>query len=244
MGEEIRDPARTLPRAIVIAGIAITAIYVLGTLAVLLALPAREVSGLAGIMEATRRAGERVGAGWIAPVAGALTAIGSLGGVSAWLASCGRLTYVSGFERYLPPSFGRLHPRYGTPHRALIAQGAGAAVFAVMGQAGTTVKGAYDVLVSLTVIAYFIPLLMMFAALIVLQREPAPAGARRIPGGPKVAIAVGALGLVTTRCRWCSQHFRPPTIPTRRSPSPRWWVGRCCSPHSGPCCMCEGARRA
>ena len=198
LSEEIEDAGRTIPRAIVLAGVSITAIYVLGTLAVLLALPRSEVSGLQGIMQATERAGARIGAPWITLVSALLTAIGGLGGVAAWLASNGRLTFVAGVDRYLPPAFGRLHPRWGTPHVALIVQGVGAGVFTLMSQAGTGVQGAYDALVSMTVIAYFIPLLLLFAAMIALQREPAPAGALLTPGGKPVAILMGALGIATT----------------------------------------------
>ncbi len=198
LGDEIEDARRTIPRAIVLAGAAITAIYFLGTLAVLLALPKSEVTGLAGILEAISRVGSKVGAPWIAPAAALLTAIGGIGGVGAWLASNGRLTFVAGVDRYLPPAFGKLHPRYGTPHVALLVQGAGAALFTALSQAGTGVKGAYDALVSMTVLAYFIPLLLVFAALIAAQGEPAPPGTVRVPGGKPVAITMGVLGFLTT----------------------------------------------
>ena len=52
-----------------------------------------------------------------------------------------------------------------------------------LGQAGTSVRGAYDALVSMGIIAYFIPFLFMFAAMIVLQREPAGPDVIRVPGG-------------------------------------------------------------
>jgi amino acid transporter len=198
MGDEIRDPRRSIPRAIVIAGAMITTIYVLGTLAVLLALPSREVTGLEGLMQATTRAADRVGWRGVGPLAAFLTTIGGLGGLGAWLASSGRLTFVAGVDRYLPASFGRLHPRWRTPHVALLTQGIGAALFAVLGQAGTGVKGAYDALVGMTVIAYFIPILMLFGAMIVLQREPAGPEVIRVPGGRPVALLMGWLGLVTT----------------------------------------------
>jgi glutamate:GABA antiporter len=73
-----------------------------------------------------------------------------------------------------------------------------AAIFIVLGQAGTTVKGAYDILVSASVISYFIPFLFMFAAMIKLQSEPAGAEVLRVPGGSTVAVAVAALGFATT----------------------------------------------
>jgi amino acid transporter len=198
MSEEIREPRRSIPRAIVISGAMITGIYLLGTLAVLLALPPREVTGLEGIMQATERAADRIGAPWITPVAALLTAVGGIGGVGAWLAASGRLTFVAGVGRFLPPAFGRIHPRWHTPHVALITQGVGAALFAVLGQAGTGVKGAYDALVAMTAIAYFIPILGLFAAHIALQREPAGAGVVRAPGGRPVALLMGALGFITT----------------------------------------------
>lgn len=63
---------------------------------------------------------------------------------------------------------------------------------------GTSVRGAYDVLVSMAVISYFVPFLYMFAALIRVQREPAEADVIRVPGGAPVARLCGALGFFTT----------------------------------------------
>jgi amino acid transporter len=198
MSEEIVDARRTIPRAIAVAGIIITGIYVLGTAAVLLAVPPGDVSSLQGIMQAIARTGDRVGLPAAGPVAAFLITIGNIGGVGAWLASTARLPFVAGLDRFLPPAFGRLHPRWGTPYVALIVQAAGAAVFVVLGQLGTNVKGAYDFLVGLGVISYFIPYLLMFAAMIKLQGEPAPAGIMRVPGGRPVAIVLASVGLATT----------------------------------------------
>ena len=210
MGDEIRDPRRTVPRAIVIAGAAITAIYVLGTLAVLLAVPRAEVSELSGIMQAIEGAASRIGLRGVTPFAAVLLTVGGLGGVGAWLASNGRLTFVAGVDRHLPPAFARLHPRWGTPVVALVVQGVGAALFVVLSQAGTGVKGAYDALVSLAVIAYFVPLLLMFASLIVLQREPAGPGVVRVPGGRPVAVLMGAIGILTTGVSMVLAVLPPP----------------------------------
>ena len=68
----------------------------------------------------------------------------------------------------------------------------------MLGQAGTSVRGAYDALVSMGIIAYFIPFLFMFAAMIRLQREPAGPEVIRVPGGSGVAVALAALGFLTT----------------------------------------------
>jgi amino acid transporter len=86
---------------------------------------------------------------------------------------------------------------------SLLAQAAIAAVFIFLGQAGTTVKGAYDVLVSMSIIGYFIPYLFMFASMIKLQSEPAGAEVMRVPGGRPVATVVGGLGFCVTAAAIC-----------------------------------------
>jgi amino acid transporter len=196
-GDEIEAPRRTIPAAIVIAGVIIAALYVLGTLAVLFALPPAEVSGLSGIMDAITAIGSRVGLTGLAPFAALLIVVSALGGVSAWLGAPARLPFVAGIDHFLPSAFGRLHPRYGTPYVALIVQAVVAAGCAILGQAGESPKRAYDILVSLGIVSYFLPYLAMFAALIKLQSEPAGADVLRVPGGKPVAIGCGVLGFAT-----------------------------------------------
>jgi amino acid transporter len=198
LGEEIHDPRRTVPRAVAISGVLIPGIYILGTLAILLALPREQVSGLGGFMDALTGAGQRIGLTGLAPLAAVLIVVSSLGGVGVWLAAPARLPFVAGIDNYLPAAFGKLHPRYGTPYVALLLQAGVAAVCAILGQAGETPKKAYDILVSLGIIAFFLPYLTMFAAMIRLQREPAGPGVMRVPGGKPAAILCGALGFFTS----------------------------------------------
>jgi glutamate:GABA antiporter len=198
MGEEIHDAPRTVPRAILTAGAVITALYVVTTLAVLLAMPKDQVSGLQGIMQAIQAMTARVGLGWIVPIAAALVTLNALGGVGGWFAATARLPFVAGIDRFLPKAFGDLHPTWRTPHVALLVQAGIAGLFVFLGQAGTSVHGAYDALVSMSIVAYFLPFLFMFAAMIVLQREPAGPGVMRVPGGTPVAVALAATGFVVT----------------------------------------------
>jgi amino acid transporter len=198
MGDEIVDPRRTIPRAILVAGITIAAIYILGTLAILLALPQSEITGLGGIMDAITATGRRIGITGLAPAAAILIVLSGLGGVGVWLAATARLPFVAGLDRYLPQAFGKLHPKYGTPHVALLLQAAVAAFCTVLGQAGETPKQAYEILVSLGVVAFFLPYLVMFAALIRLQWIPSAPGALPMPGGKPAAICLGALGFATS----------------------------------------------
>ena len=86
-----------------------------------------------------------------------------------------------------------------TGHRgcAILVYGLAGIVVAILGQAGTSVRGAYDVLVSLTVVTMFLPFLLLFAALIRLARRGA-IGTIRCRGGAPVAIALAAVGFFST----------------------------------------------
>ena len=198
MGEEIKNARRTIPWALFLAGLTVALCYVLGTSAVLVALPPSEVSNLQGLMQAIAKTASRVGFGNIIPLAAFLIALSNVGAAGAYLAAVARLPFVAGIDRFLPPVFGALHPRWKTPWVALLTQAVIGALFIFLGQAGTSVKGAYDVLVAMTVITYFIPYLYLFAAMIKLQREPAGAEVIRVPGGKPVAKLIAIVGLVTT----------------------------------------------
>jgi amino acid transporter len=168
------------------------------TWCILLAIPKAQVSGLQGIMQAIQAMLTRVGTPWMVPAVAALVTLNALGGVGGWFAATARLPFVAGIDRFLPRAFGDLHPRWRTPYVALLVQAGIAIVFVFLGQARTSVRGAYDALVSMGIIANFIPFLFMFAAMIKLQREPAGPDVIRVPGGRRVAILLAALGFVTT----------------------------------------------
>jgi glutamate:GABA antiporter len=197
MGEEIKNTRRTLPWALFTAGLVVTFCYVGGTVGVLLALPRDQVSNLQGLMQAIARTAGRIGFFWIVPVTAGFIALSNLGAASAFLAAVARLPFVAGIDRFLPPVFGKLHPRWRTPYVALILQAVCGAVFVFLGQAGTSVKGAYDVLVSMGIITYFLPYLFLFGAMFRLQREPAGPEVIRVPGGKPTALLLSCVGFGT-----------------------------------------------
>lgn len=201
MGDEIEHPRRTIPAAILIGGIVLTLGYIGGTLAMLVALPAESVSGPGGFLNGIAQLTAHLGLGWLlAPVA-LLTALNAVGGTAGNLSSTSRLPFVAGIDNYLPPIFSSIHPRYQTPWVAIAAYGAAGMVVALLGQAGTTVAGAYNVLVGMAVLAAFLPYLGIFLCMIRVQFHPealhAHPDARRVPGGKPVAILLGSLGALS-----------------------------------------------
>jgi amino acid transporter len=197
MGEEIENPGRNLPRALFAAGSIIAIAYIAGTTALLIALPSSAVSGVDGFMRGIEHLGGTLHIPWLVPLVAALVTLSAVGGAAGYLSATSRLPFVAGIDRYLPAAFGRIHPRYRTPWVALLVYGCAGIVTAILGQAGTTVRGAYDVLVSMSVITMFIPYLLLFAALISLARRGA-ISRYPLPGGAPLAIILAGVGFLST----------------------------------------------
>ncbi len=198
MGDEIKDARRAIPRALLIAGLVITLSYIAGTVAMLVALPASSISGLGGFMTVIDSLCRRLGvAALIAPVA-LLVGISNTGAAAAYFSGTARLPFVVGTDHYLPAVFGRIHPRWKTPYVAILSYGAAGILFGLLSQAGTSVRGTYDMLVSMSVITYFIPYLFLFVAMIRLQSRATPPDVIRMPGGKRVAIPLACMGFLTT----------------------------------------------
>jgi len=198
MGDEIDTPRRTIPLAILAGGAITTIGYICGTAALLVALPGDAVSGPDGIVNGLHALTSRLGLDWLLPAAALLVALNAIGGAAAFLSSSSRLPFVAGIDHYLPPIFGAIHPRYRTPWISIGFYGLASIAVALLGQAGTTVRGAYDVLVSMAVLVTFLPFLFIFASMIRLQWLTAGPEVRRVPGGKPVAILLGILGLLST----------------------------------------------
>ena len=118
MGEEVRDPQRTIPRAIPIALSITVAVYlVVGVAALLAAGPDRLAAAAAPLTTAVRAAG----AGPVTPVVRVGAALASLGALLALIAGIGRTGLAMARHRDLPRWLAAVHPRYRVPHRAEIA---------------------------------------------------------------------------------------------------------------------------
>jgi amino acid transporter len=198
MGDEIQNPRRVIPLAILVGGSILAIGYLAGTVALLVALPSEAVGGPDGFVKGIHVLSAHLGLGWLLVPVALLVGLNAVGGAAAYLSSTSRLPFVAGIDRYLPAVFGRIHPRFQTPWVAIGVYGFAGMCVALLGQAGTTVRGAYDVLVSMAIIAYFLPYLFLFAAMIRLQRQSAGPEVRRIPGGKPVAIVLASIGLIST----------------------------------------------
>ncbi|MGW1063052.1 APC family permease [Streptomyces aureus] len=147
LGEEVRDPARTIPRAIPLAlGIALT-VYAAVAVAVLSVLgPTGLGLAPAPLADAVRAAGLP----GLVPVVRAGAAVAALGSLLALILGVSRTTLAMARDRHLPGALAVVHPRFQVPHRAELAVGAVVAVLA----ATVDVRGAIG-FSSFGVLAYY-----------------------------------------------------------------------------------------
>ena len=172
MGDEIREPKRTVPRAVLWGGLVSGVLYVGVTVAVLLALPTKDIGAVQGIVEAVTRMAGQVNVGWLVPPVALVLTLAIAGTTSAWLAGSARIPFVVGLDNYLPSALGKLHPRFATPYVALLVQGVVSCAVLAMSFMGSTVVQGYKVLLLLAVVLQLIPYLYIFLALIRLAASP------------------------------------------------------------------------
>jgi APA family basic amino acid/polyamine antiporter len=176
LGEEVRDPARTIPRAIPLAlGITLV-VYAAVAVAVLSVLGVDDLGRAAApLADAVRAAGVP----GLAPVVRVGAAVAALGSLLALILGVSRTTLAMARDRHLPGVLAAVHPRFQVPHRAELAVGAVVAALA----ATVDVRGAIG-FSSFGVLAYY-----AIANASAWTLSPAPAS--------RVVPAVGLLGCVT-----------------------------------------------
>ena len=195
MGDEIREPARTLPGAVAWGGLFSGLLYVGATLTLLIAVGKSDISVLQGVVQAVQHLAAKAHAGWILSPFAFLLSLSIAGIGSAWLGGSARIPFVAGLDSYLPSWLGKIHPKYRTPYAALIVHAVVSLVLVVMNFVGSGVQESFQRLLSLAVVLQLIPFAYIFGALlkIAYDRE-----FRRGHYGRGTLIFAGISGLVTT----------------------------------------------
>ena len=198
MSEEVRNPQRTLPRAVLGSGALIALMYIVGTFAILSLAPASDIDPQSGVFHAITVGSAALGIGFLGIVAAILVTAGNAGGVGSTVAGIARVPFVVGIDRYLPSAFGKIHPRWKTPWVSILVQaGLSGAILLASQIKSRSVIEAYQLVVDAAIILYFIPFLYMFAAIIKLasrkDRVENP-HAVLVPGGRAGVWICGGLG--------------------------------------------------
>ena len=166
MGDEVRDPRRTFPRAILLGGILCAIAYVGATISLALSVPQSEMRLVQGTMQAIDKMSGGLGLGWVLLPLAVIMIASIAGSTSAWVSGSARILFVSGLDRYLPRNLGKVHPRYGSPYVALTMFGVLTSIIITMSFAGASVQEAYLTLLDLAVALQMISYLYLFASLV------------------------------------------------------------------------------
>jgi amino acid transporter len=227
-GEEMRDPQRHVPRVILLSGLLIAAVYTLGVLGILLAVPLGELSLVTGTWDALVVLGRQWGAAGDAVVLllgwGFLYAC--VANVVTWSLGVNRVAAAAAAEGALPAALGRLHPRYQTPHVAFVVMGLVSTVL-LLGNAllSDRADNVFWMVFKLSGICLLVAYLLLFPAFLVLRyRRPDQPRPYTMPGGPVLAwVAAGASWLFVAGS--CLLFFRPaPTAADPESAVRESWV--------------------
>ncbi len=166
MGDEIKNPRRTLPGAVAWGGVLSGLLYVGATLTLLIAV-GKNVSVLQGIVQAVTHMAGRVGLSVITIPFAIVLSLSIAGIGSAWIGGCARIPFVAGLDSYMPSWLGNVHPRYCTPYAALIVQAVVSAMLVILNFAGGAgVQETFSYLLSLAVVLNLVPFAYMFGALV------------------------------------------------------------------------------
>ncbi|QNE36175.1 APC family permease [Leifsonia shinshuensis] len=182
MGEEVVDPARTIPRAITTA---LTIALVVYTLVAVSALHALGPAGLASSPAPLSAVADATGADWPGIVIRIGAAAAALGALLAMIAGIGRTSLAMARNRDLPGSFAAVHPRFHVPYRAELALGLVVCVLVAV----TDLRGAIGFSSFGVLLYYFVANLSAWTQ---------DRSRRRYPRALAVVGAVGCLVLVVT----------------------------------------------
>lgn len=196
MGNRIKNPTQDVPKATISTAFLISALYILAVLAILIIVPAENMTIVDAIMDCFLFAD-------LSPWASALV-VYCLGIVflvvlfvqaSTWIVAAGRLAAGAAADHEFPAIYGKRHKTNDTPIGALFITGSVATVLTIVyGLVASNAEDLFWTLFSFTNIIFLMPYVINFQAFIKLRRTVTPlAGAYRVPGKDYVGNLFGRL---------------------------------------------------
>jgi len=208
MGDEVRDPLRTIPRSVAVGGSLCALMYTGCVVALLAAVPGKQMTAVQGLLQAIDGMSGSFGIAWILLPLAILMAASIAGSTSAWVSGSARILFVCGLDRYMPKALGKVHPRHHSPYIALIMFGVLASAIIAMSFIGASVQEAYLTLLDLAVALQMISYIYLFLSLA--KRAFSKASAPKFFRRPVLQLAALA-GLCTA-----SLGFTMAFVPSRQ----------------------------
>jgi glutamate:GABA antiporter len=200
-GSAIKNPKRDVPKMIVLAGVAIVAVYMLATFGILGSLKLHDVSIVTGIADALKLGFANVLGGytWLFDIVIIGLLFTFVGNMVTWSLGANHSMSATGLDKTAPGVFGHIHPRFKTPDYAFILMGVIASAVTVVNYLlFANNEDVFWTIFALSSIVFLLPYLLMFPALLVLRaKQPDKPRPYRVPWGTPGAW------LCTVLCEAC-----------------------------------------
>ena len=195
-GEEMENPGRDIPRAIIISGILIAVFYLLGTIGMLMALPVEELGLVDGIIDTLRVfLGSSGFGGAIVTILGIGALYSFVANMVTWTMGANRTAAEAADEGELPAVFGKLHPKHKTPVNAFIITGIVSTVVIILyGFMAGSAEDLFWTLFAFSSMVFLLPYLALFPAFLKLRAsDPDTERPYRVPGGKTFAWIIAII---------------------------------------------------
>ena len=194
--EEVKNPQRDYPRAILYSTILIFSTLVLGSLAIVIVVPDSKLSVVSGFIDAYDIFFQAYHMPWMTKLTALLVILGGLSGVSAWILGPTKGLLIAARDGCIPPSFARVN-RHGAPVKILISQGIIFTLLSSVFVLFDSINAAYWILSAMCAQMALLVYVFMFCAAIKLRySKPHHRGAYKIPGGNIGIWLVAGIGLI------------------------------------------------
>jgi putative glutamate/gamma-aminobutyrate antiporter len=220
--KNLPNPTRNYPLSVLIAAVMVVVIFILGTLAVGIVIPQKDINLNQSLLIAYRDLWSALSLPWLGNVMALMLVAGVLGQASALVGGISTGLFTVGKAGYLPRGLQKANT-HAMPVRILLLQGGVISLLCVVFAVVPSVQSTYQLLSQMATIIYLVMYLIMFVAAIRLRyTQPLKRRPFRIPGGNPGMWAVAVLGLLGSLVAMTLSFVPPKQISTG---SPAIYVG-------------------
>ena len=209
---EVDNPKRNYPRAIIIGSLVTVAIFILGTFALGIVVPAKEISLTQTLLIGFDNYFKFLHMSWLGSVVAIALVFGVLAGVLTWVSGPSKGIFTVGRAGYLPPFFQKTNSR-GVQRNILLVQGVIVTILGMLFVVMPSVQSFYQILSQLTVLLYLIMYMLMFSSAIVLRyKRPQLERPFRLGRGNALMWILGGLGFAGSLLAFVLSFIPPSQI--------------------------------
>ena len=211
---DVNNPSKNYPKAIIIGSLATVVIFILGTFALGVIIPAKDINLTQSLLIGFDNYFRHFHMNWAGPIIAIALMFGVLASVLTWVAGPSKGIYTVGKAGYLPPFFQESN-KNGVQRNILIVQGGIVTLLSLLFVIMPSVQSFYQILSQLTILLYLIMYMLMFAAAIVLRYRmkdtPRPF---RIGKGNAMMWILGVVGFAGSLLAFILSFIPPGQIQT------------------------------